>query len=56
MKIYNSIEEAEQAIVKIKNNKEQNMNGGDKFDFEIELYSRNPYPQYFIRMYRRYDF
>lgn len=56
MKIYNSIEEAEQAIVKIKNNKERNMNGGDKFDFMVELYSQAPYPRYFIRIYRRNDF
>lgn len=56
MKIYNSIEEAEQAIFKIQNNKEWNMNDGEKFDFMVELYSQDPYPRYFIRMYRRDDF
>lgn len=56
MKFYNSIEEAEQAIVKKKNNKEWNMNDGEKFDFMVELYSQYPYPRYFIRMYRRDDF
>lgn len=56
MKVYNSIEEAEQAIIKIQNNPEWNKNGGSKYDFRVMQYSSDPYPQYFIHMYRKYDF